>query len=84
MLRNTFINSQVGPVPPAHEFNNADNKQVARAIIWVDEKGQQKGLVTNKSNEDLVHRVAEDLTPIETHKQDAMRKNKLKCAIKPF
>lgn len=31
-----------------------------------------------------MHKVAEDLTPIETHKQDAVRKAKLKCAIKPF
>lgn len=64
-----------------------------RAIKWVDEeepsktniegKKDQKGLVTNKSSEDLVHKVAEDLTPIDVHK-DAAKKSSLKSAIKPF
>jgi len=84
LLRNTFINSQMGPLPPPIE-EQASSKP--RAIKWIDEgseKNEKKnGLVTNKSSEDLTHKVAANLTPIETHK-DAQKQLSIKSAIKPF
>ena len=50
----------------------------------MSEEAKLKGLVTNKSEEDLVHKVAEDLTPIDTHKDVERNKTGLKCTIKPF
>lgn len=59
----------MGPIPPSME-EEANSKP--RAIKWIDEgsekNGKTNGLVTNKSSEDLTHKVAENLTPIETHK----------------
>ena len=47
------------------------------------EEEKKKGLVTNKSCDDLNWKKAEDLVPIDTHK-DAAKKSALKSAIKPF
>jgi hypothetical protein len=84
-LRNTFINSQMGPIPPPSQ-EEINPKQ--RAIKWYDEgvkteEEKKKGLVTNNSCEDLVHKVAEELIPIDTHK-DIAKQTGIKCAIKPF
>lgn len=58
-----------------------------RAIKWIDEgseKNEKKNaLVTNKSSEDLSHKVVGNLTPIETHK-DEQKRLSMKSAIKPF
>ena len=47
------------------------------------EEETKKGLVTNDSKLDLVHKKAEDLTPIENHK-DAERQIGIKRTIKVF
>ena len=85
LLRNTFMNSQMGPIPPPSE---EDEQQKPRAIRWLDEHAKtdeekKKGLVTNKSTDDLVHKNVEDLTPVENHK-DAARQTGIKRAIKQF
>ena len=71
---------------PSGAENIEEEIEKPRAIKWLDqlpnmsEEAKLKGLVSNKSNEDLVHKMEEDLTPIDTHKHAV----KTKCAIKPF
>ena len=72
LLRNTFVNSQMGPIPPP---NDSDSKEVKKpAIMWVDEvkdrteEQKKKGLVTSSSKDDLTHKNTENLTPVDTHK----------------
>lgn len=87
LLRNTFINSQMGPIPPPTGKEQLPEK--TRAIKWLDEENkgdvekQKAGLVTNKSCEDLVHKKVEDLVPIDTHKQPE-KQTGLKKTIKTF
>ena len=74
----------MGPIPPASQEENNNTRKPT--IKWVDEKsdpaaaakdqplGQPKdtkGLVTNKSSEDLNLKKIEDLKPIDTHKNPA-------------
>ena len=66
----------MGPLPQP----NAEEEPPAikPAIKWIDqqegrtEEEVKKGLVTNKSSEDLNLKKLEDLTPVDTHK-DANR-----------
>ena len=84
----------MGPIPPPNQEDTGPTKP--RAIQWIDEapaakeapeqpakEEQKKTLVTNKSSEDLIHKKAEELTPIETHK-DASKQTGLKRTIKQF
>ena len=99
MLRNTFINSQMGPIPPPNQEDPGPTKP--RAIKWIDEDPpkttevvaekpatpkeveQKKTLVTNKSCEDLVHKKSEELVAIDTHR-DATKQTGIKRTIKQF
>lgn len=79
MLRNTFLNSQMGPLPPP----NREEAQVERrrALQWIDnekEKTQGPLLVVSKSSDDL--NLKEKIEPIVTHHKP----RKLKPAIKQF
>jgi len=61
----------MGPIPPPSEELG---ELITPAIKWLDlrenltEEEKKKGLVTNNSREDLVHKVAEELVPIDNHK----------------
>lgn len=88
LLRNTFINSQMGPLP---QPSTEDERVPARkaAIKWIDQKEglseeeKKRGLVTNKSSEDLNNKKAEDLTPVDVHR-DATKQVGIKKTIKNF
>jgi len=87
----------MGPIPPPNQEDPGPTKP--RAIKWIDEappkstsatdepptpkEEQKKTLVTNKSSDDLVHKKAEELTPIDTHK-DAAKQTGIKKTIKQF
>ena len=74
------------PQPNAEEDPGPAKK---RAIKWVDEKEgrteeeQKKGLVTNKSSEDLNLKPTDDLKAIQTHK-DPSKQTGIKKTIKTF
>ena len=79
LLRNTFINSQMGPIL---QQNESINKNRPRAIKWVDndqEATQGPLLVTSKSGDDL--NLKEVVQPLDAHKKSVDAK---KRAIKPF
>ena len=87
LLRNTFVNSQMGPIPPP---SDQDSKELKKpAIVWVDElkdrteEQKKKGLVTSSSKDDLTHKKLEDLTPVDNHKDPSKQTGK-KSTIKPF
>ena len=71
-------------VRPEKDDNTVQKKP--RAIKWVDEtvtEGDKKvgGLVTNKSDADLIYKDPNNLNTVTTHKSEV--KN-LKSTIKPF
>ena len=77
----------MGPIPPPSADENP-TKPRPRALKWLDESAKtaeekKKGLVTNNSKDDLVHKVAEDITPVDNHK-DAVKSSTVKKAIKDF
>ena len=41
LLRNTFINSQMGPIPPPNQSEDGAVPTKPRAIKWIDEAQQQ-------------------------------------------
>ena len=54
LLRNTFINSQMGPFPPAIIEGDSKLDAKIQAITWIDdENDDKKKLKTNKSDADL-------------------------------
>lgn len=83
ILRNTFINAQMGPLA---DFRNLLGQQEPRSakLKWIDngEDNKQK-LRTNNSEDDLICKLDEDqVKPMDFHR----RKEKLptKSTIKPF
>ena len=78
VLRNTFLNSQMGPLP---QNQNEPLQERKRALKWIDndqEKTQGPLLVISKSEDDL--NLKEKVEPVQAHKKPA----ELKAAIKPF
>jgi len=57
LLRNTFVNSQMGPLPsPVPEQRPTEERRAA--IKWIDDgKDDKEKLKTNKSSEDLILKV---------------------------
>lgn len=75
----------MGPIPPVSDEKLPDK---VRALKWLDEEAKseeekKKGLVTNDSCEDLVHKKTEDLTPVDNHKLPE-KQTGIKRTIKQF
>ena len=88
----------MGPIPPPNQSDDGAVPTKPRAIKWIDEAPQDSSsapkdndeqakkrgsLVTNRSCDDLVHKKAEELSPVEVHK-DASKQTGMKRAIKQF
>ncbi len=78
VLRNTFVNAQMGPLADLR-FDPNDNEK-SRAIKWLDnDEADKTKLVTNKSEEDLIYKEEVDL--VDVHRRKAKGP---KSTIKPF
>jgi len=77
VLRNTFVNAQMGPLADFRASQGADGP---RAIRWIDDDQDDKArLVTNKSEHDLIYK--DQVSRIETHRGPSRL---VKRIIKPF
>lgn len=78
LLRNTFINSQMGPITPLE----ASKEPRQRTIKWIDndqEKTQGPMLVTSKSGDDLIVKEREGhITEVDNHKREVSKKSAIK------
>lgn len=78
VLRNTFVNAQMGPLADLRMNIEGDPPQIT-AIRWLDANENDKAkLQTNKSEFDLIYK--EEVFPITNHKE----KQAVKATIKPF
>lgn len=84
LLRNTFINSQMGPLPlPGSDQTSKEERRLA--IKWIDDgKDDKEKLKTNKSHEDLIIKaeVPAQLKKVDNHRQKDNHPKK--STIKPF
>ena len=85
VLRNTFVNAQMGPLADFRGHMNDQSQRLAK-IKWSDngEDNKQK-LRTNNSEDDLIIKL--DLATVgaqDNHRREDKQKAKTGASIKPF
>ena len=79
MLRNTFLNAQMGPIA-LYKFDELESKKLDNRLKWIDHELNVNNLRTNDSEDDLIFK--DQPEPIIIHKLGSVVKPIIKVEIK--
>ena len=71
LLRNTFLNAQMGPIA-IYKFDEVNQNKIENRLKWIDTHNKTNQLRTNDSEDDLIFK--DQPEPIMSHKQQASLK----------